>query len=251
MIPILAALFLLVGASYAVLKNKWLSLLCFGPITFISVVFMGQIDVFPALFIFISLILMQRALKAEKYFSLLLFAYLTLGISMQFKTYGGLLLPAYLIYTLALAKDKKLDLTKSFFTSLMCFATFLFAALIVWVPYPGWFSPILLHGESNFLWTQPSLLFQVPIWVIGYAFILCYMAVRVLGNPKRALQDNRYFVVKLRYRRLVLHSSYDASSVVDVPHTGSALGARQFPEQKWRSVLYPHRRSLFPLPYVL
>lgn len=204
MLPLLMALFLLVGASYAALKNKWLSLVCFGPITFVSVAFMGQTDVFCVLFIFISLILMQKALNAEKYFSLLLLAYLGLGISTQFKTYGGLLLPAYLIFTLALAKDKKLDLARSFFTLLTCFATVLVAALIVWVPYPGWFNAIMLQGESNWLLQLPSSLVKTvapisvegyaPIWVIGYAFILCYMAVRVLGNPKRALGDNRYFV---------------------------------------------------------
>jgi hypothetical protein len=155
---------------------------------------MGQIDVVSVLFIFISLILMQKALKAEKYFSLLLLAYLGLGVSMQFKTYGGLLLPAYVIYTLALTKDKKLDLTKSFFMFVTCLATFLVAALIVWVPYPGWFSAIILHGKSNSLFQLPSLLFHVPIWIIGYAIIVCYMAVRVLENPKRALQDDRYFV---------------------------------------------------------
>ncbi|MGZ4864800.1 MAG: hypothetical protein ACXV5H_08375 [Halobacteriota archaeon] len=193
MVPILAALFLLVGASYTVLKNKWLSLLCFGPITFVSVILMGQIDVVSILFIFVSLILMQRALKAEKYFLLLLLAYLGLGVAVQFKTYGGLLLPAYLIYTIALTKDKKLDLTKSFFMFVTCLATFLVAALLVWAPYPGWFSVIILHGKSNYLFQIPSLLFHVPIWIVGYIFILCYMAVRVLGKPERAL-DDRYFV---------------------------------------------------------
>jgi hypothetical protein len=204
MIPILTALFALVGVSYKVLKNNWLSLLCFGPITFVTVVLMGQVDVFCALFIFVSLILMQKALHAQKYFSLLLLAYLGLGISMQFKTYGGLLLPAYLIFTLALAKDKKLDLAKSFFTLLACCATFLVAVWIVWLPYLGWFNAIILHGESKWLLQYPSPLVQTvaliwvkgvaPIWPIGYAFILCYMAVRVLGNSKRALQDDRYFV---------------------------------------------------------
>ena len=194
MIPILAALFLLVGASYAVLKNKWLSLMCFGPITFVSVVLMGQIDVVCVLFIFISLILMQKALNAEKYFSLLLLAYLVLGVSMQFKTYGGLLLPAYLIYTLALAKHKKLGLKKTLFTLFTCFVAFLVAALLVWAPYPEWFGAIILHGESNWLLQLPSPLFQVPIWALGYALILCYIAVSVLRNPKRALWDSRYFI---------------------------------------------------------
>ena len=46
MIPILAALFLLVGIAYKEsLRNKWLALICFGPITFVSVIIMGQIDV--------------------------------------------------------------------------------------------------------------------------------------------------------------------------------------------------------------
>ena len=37
MIPILAALFLFVGIAYKELRHKWLALICFGPITFVSV----------------------------------------------------------------------------------------------------------------------------------------------------------------------------------------------------------------------
>jgi hypothetical protein len=202
MIPLLAALFLLVGASYTALQNKWLSLLCFGPITFVAVIFMGQIDVFCALFIFVSLLLMQKALNAEKYFPLLLLAYLSLGVSMQFKTYGGVLLPAYLIYTVALVKDKQLDFAKSSLTALAGVAAFAVAALIVWIPYRTWFIKMMFGGSSHFL-NIPSPLFSplsqlfpspFPIWfIMGYAFILCYMAVRVLRNPAQALQDKRYF----------------------------------------------------------
>jgi hypothetical protein len=72
---------------------KWLALICFGPITFVAVGIMSQIDVFCALFIFLSLILVRRALCSEQYFSFLLLGYLVLGISMELKTYGGLLLP--------------------------------------------------------------------------------------------------------------------------------------------------------------
>ena len=60
MIPILAALFLLVGIAYKELRNKWLALICFGPITFVAVIIMGQIDVVCVLFIFVSMILLQR-----------------------------------------------------------------------------------------------------------------------------------------------------------------------------------------------
>ena len=96
------------------------------------------------------MVILQRALKAEKYLSLLLLGYLTLGVSMQFKTYGGLLLPVYVIYTLALARTRKVDTPKSLLTLGSCLAAFLVAMLIVWLPYPGWFSAIILHGESNF-----------------------------------------------------------------------------------------------------
>jgi len=194
MIPILAALFLLVGIAYKELRKKWLALICFGPITFVSVILYGQVDVVCVLFIFVSMILLQRAFKAEKYLSLLLLGYLALGISMQVKTYGGLLLPVYAIYTLALARTRKLDTPKSLLTLGSCVATFLVATFIVWLPYLGWFSPIILHGESNFLLQVPSPLFQVPIWLLGYVFILCYMAVRVLRKPLTSLRDDRYFV---------------------------------------------------------
>ncbi|MGZ4848288.1 MAG: hypothetical protein ACXV2D_02170 [Halobacteriota archaeon] len=202
MIPSLAALFLLVGVSYTALQNKWLTLLCFGPISFVAVIFMGQIDVFCALFIFISLLLMQKALSAHNYFSLLLLAYLSLGMSVEFKIYGAALLPVYLVYTVALVKDRKLDLVKSSFTALTGFAAFTGAALIVWIPYRAWFNMVMFGGSSRL--GKPSLLFQslgpvwltdhtLLVWLIGYALILCYMAVRVLVNPKQALQDKRYF----------------------------------------------------------
>ena len=100
MIPILAALFLFIGIAYKELWNKWLALICFGPITFASVIIWGQIDVVCVLFIFVSMVILQRALKAEKYLSLLLLGYLALGVSMQTKTYGGLLLPVDVLYTL-------------------------------------------------------------------------------------------------------------------------------------------------------
>ena len=33
----------------------------------------------------------------------------------------------------------------------------------------------------------------MPIWVLGYAFILCYTAVRVYRKPLTFLRDDRYF----------------------------------------------------------
>jgi len=206
MIPILTALFLLAEIAYKELHNKWVALICFGPITFVAVVIMGQIDVVCALFIFISLILIQRALHTEKVLFCLLLGYLALGVSMQFKTYGGLLLPAYMIYTLALVRDRKIDRSKSLVTLVLCLATFLVAMFIVWAPYPGWFNTIILQGPSNNLLQHPSLVFQAfqahlpaplksaPIWLLGYVVILCYMAARVLGNPKKYFQDDRYFI---------------------------------------------------------
>ncbi|MGZ4924835.1 MAG: glycosyltransferase family 39 protein [Halobacteriota archaeon] len=194
MLPLLAALFLFVGIAYKELWNKWLALICFGPITFVSVIIMGQIDVVCVLFIFASMILLRRALKTEKYFSLLLLSYLSLGVSMQFKTYGGLLLPAYIVYTLALVRTRKIETPKSLLTLGSCLATFLAATFIVWLPYPGWFSAIILHGESNWLIQNPSPLFQVPIWLLGYVLIVCYIAVRVLRDPQTSLRDDRYLV---------------------------------------------------------
>jgi hypothetical protein len=235
MMPILTALFLFVGIAYRELRNKWLALICFGPITFVSVFIMGQMDVVCVLFIFASMILLQRAWKAEKCLPLLLLSYLALGVSMQFKTYGGLLLPIYALYTLALARTRKLDIPKSLLTFLTlgsCLATLLVTTFIVWLPYPGWFNAIIVHGESSNLINFPSPLFLVPIWVLGYVspllnqvpiwepgfwllgyvlvvcyvavhlpiwalgyvFIVCYVAARVFRNPLTSLRDDRYFV---------------------------------------------------------
>jgi hypothetical protein len=35
---------------------------------------------------------------------------------------------------------------------------------------------------------------HLPIWVLGYVFIVCYVAVRVFRNPLTSLRDDRYFV---------------------------------------------------------
>ena len=213
MVPTLAALFILVAIAYKRLNNKWLTLICFGPITFIAVGVMGQIDVICALIIFASLILVQQALRAKKYFSSLLLGYLALGISMEFKTYCGMLLPAYAIYTLALFKDRKISISKSLVTLGSCLALFLFAMFIVWAPYPGWFNTIILGGESSnyLLHVPPIFVFGLliitsivptstrslsiwPIWLLGYSVILCYMGTRVLGNPRKYVHDGRYFI---------------------------------------------------------
>lgn len=198
MIPVLTALFLFTVIAYKELQNKWLALICFGPITFVSVIMFGQIDVFVVLFVFISMILLQRALRAEKYVSLLLLSYLALGISMQFKTYGGLLIPIYAIYTMALIRLKRQSTLKSSLLILgACFATLIVATFVVWLPYPGWFSAIMLHGKSNWLVQLPSRLFQapiwLPIWLPGYVLIVGYVAARVFRNPITALHDRRYF----------------------------------------------------------
>ncbi len=196
MVPVLTALFLLTGLAYKALQNKWLALVCFGPITFVSVVMFGQIDVAAALFIFASMVLLQRALRAEKYASLLLLSYVTLGVSMQFKTFGGLLLPVYVIYTTALVRTRRRDTLASSLPILgSCVAVFLAATFVIWLPYLGWLSPIMLHGKSTWLVQKPSLLFQVPIWLPGYALTVGYTAVRVSRNPAAALHDRRFFAL--------------------------------------------------------
>ena len=81
-------------------------------------------------------------------------------------------------------------------------------AAISWVVHhdnPPW-------SVELFIYEFPSPLFQVPIWLLGYVFILSYMAARVLRKPLVSLRDDKVFrVLQLCYRRLVRHSSLHAS----------------------------------------
>ena len=192
MLPTLAALFLFVTLAYFVLNRKWVSIICFGSITFISVQIMGQIDIFCVLFIFISAILFMRALKSDNYYSLSILGFLSLGVSMQFKTYGALLFPLFILSTLAISKVKKLDLVNSILLIVIGSTFFIIATFIVWIPYPGMFGKLILGGESQ--WTLYYTIFDgISIWLLGMIILIYFIVREIFQNPQRFLDDERYY----------------------------------------------------------
>jgi len=193
MLPLMLALFLFVALCYYVCKNKVLTLLCFGPLTFVSVILLGQLDIFCVLYIFISLILMKEAMSSDNYFYYILLSFLALGISMQFKTYGALLLPVYLLYTHTILKSRKLGIWSYLVTFLIAIESFLISMFIIWVPFGfSAFQSAILAGESNWLFS-----YQLPtglsLWLVGYFFIFCYMYRFISQTDNRFLKDDRYF----------------------------------------------------------
>lgn len=199
MIPNIACLFIFIAISYFTLKNKWLSLIGFGALTFVSVIIMGQMDIFIVLFLYLSMYLMLKASNDEKYLSLLFLSIIFLGISVQFKTYSAMLFPVFAIYALSLMKSKKVpDVTAYGIIAAMAF-TFVFTFLIAWVPFAKWFGPTILSGESNWLLNLQISplglppLHTISIWLMGYAIIVYDYLRNVLktwGSPA----DRRHFI---------------------------------------------------------
>lgn len=196
MVTNLAGLFSFTALSYFTLKNKWLSLVCFGTFTFVSVIVMGQIDIFGALFVYVSMLLMLKASNSEKYLYLIFFGVISLGISTQFKTYGGILLPLYLIYAFTILKRKNVPEMKAYGAIAMMAFAFVCTFFVVWIPFARWFGIILLSGESNWLFNlqiSPLGLPQyhnISIWLLGYAIII-YDSLR---NALKARLNDRHFI---------------------------------------------------------
>jgi hypothetical protein len=192
MIPLLLGLFIFVVIAYVILDNKWLSIIGFTSIPFISVVIMGQIDVICVLFIFISMICVLKSFRSDRHYLLLFLGFLFLGISMEFKTYGALLFPAYCIYALAWEKQREIRVINSILVIVGCIDVFLVAMFIVWMPYPGEFTKTIIGGESMWL-LRYTVLNNISIWLMGYLVIIYCLITQVMKNPGVFLRDQRYF----------------------------------------------------------
>lgn len=194
----LACLFAFVALSYFTLKNKWLSLLGFGTFTFISMAVMGQIDIFPVLFVYISMLLMLKASDSSRYLSLIFLSFLSLGISIQFKTYGGILMPLYGIYALSLLKSRNVHDIKAYGILALAIFAFFLALFAPWIPFMQWFAHEMLSGESNWLFNLQIAplglppLHNISIWLVGYAVII-YDSLRNALKPGHDM-DKRHFI---------------------------------------------------------
>lgn len=199
MLPNIACLFTFIALSYFTLKNKWLSLIGFGALTFVSVIVMGQIDIFIVLFLYLSLYLMLKASNDEKYLSLIFLGIIFLGFSVQFKTYSAMLFPIYAIYALSLIKSKNVPDIKIYGIIAAIAFAFIFTFSIAWVPFAKWFGPTILFGESNWLLNLQISPLDLPplhtisIWLLGYA-IIAYDYLRNILKTSGSPADKRQFI---------------------------------------------------------
>lgn len=177
-IPYLGALFLLTIISYFTLKNKWVCFVCFGTFSFVSIIIMGQIDIFCSLLIYASLIFFIRSITDTNSRFDLVLSYFLLGISMTFKPFGGLLLPVYLIFTFYLLKSRISNNLRVFKVIILLLVAICLGYGIFWLPYSSYFIPIISFHESEWLFNLQLSPVQLPpyhiisIWLLGNVVIL-------------------------------------------------------------------------------
>jgi len=196
MLPNLACLFLLVALSYYALKDKWLALLGFGSFTLVSVAANGQIDIFSVLFIFLSMVLLLKASGHRRCLSLVFLSFLALGASLQFKTYGGILLPVYCLYTLSLLTKRNVSPPKAITAVAALAITAASMYFVPWIPFWKWLGYTISVSESQWLFNlqlSPTGLapyHTISIWLIGYGIIL-YAYFRDLNKTQNTTSPKR------------------------------------------------------------
>ncbi len=202
MITYLFALFVFVTLAYLTLKNKWLCLICYGTFTFVSVIIMGQTDIFCALFMYLSLISALKSFdyKNKKSTFFIIISIITLGISMTFKFYGGLLFPIYILFFYLVYKLRLNSAYELCGIMIFLILTFLLSFMFIWIPYFKWFGLLVLEGSSSWLWNlQIAPVGMLPyhnisIWLLGYSLILYDLMHNIINRPRELYADKKYFI---------------------------------------------------------
>ncbi|MDQ1255049.1 MAG: hypothetical protein QG646_4328 [Euryarchaeota archaeon] len=202
MIPYIVCLATLVAVMYKNLKNKWLVLLCFGTFTFVTVIIMGQIDIFLALFIGLSMLYLLKTCNNDNYKLNLIISFFLLGMSVQFKTFGILLFPVYVLFFYAVYLAKGIDFVHIIYDFIKYVLVFVTAAFFIWIPFIKWFVPIYLtgstSGEYRFLFAYRLATYGLPqtstisIWFIGYLLLLYLFFNIVRKDYRKIYKDQRY-----------------------------------------------------------
>jgi hypothetical protein len=176
MIPFLLMLLFFVVISYFTLKNKWLTFICFGTFSFISIVIMGQVDIWGAFWIYVAIILALKSLETEDNLKYIFSSVLALGLSMQLKPFGGLIFPVFFVFFLIVLQKK--TYTQFIKYNLLFLATFefIFISFLSWMVWPLYKSPP--SGEAMWIFNLQLAPVQLPpnhtllIWLLGYILIL-------------------------------------------------------------------------------
>jgi hypothetical protein len=196
-IPFLLMLLFWVIISYVTLKNKWLTFICFGTFSFVSIIIMGQVDIWDAFWIYVAMILALKSLESEDNLKYIFSSVFALGLSMQLKPFGGLIFPVFFVFFLVVLQKKPyaqwIKYTLLFYATLE-FIFISFAASIIWPQFTS--SP---SGEAIWLFNfQLTSLFQnqgyhiILIWLFGYILILYDLWVNFQSNGKNYL--NKFFI---------------------------------------------------------
>jgi len=198
-IPFLICLLLIVAISYFGLKNKWLALLAFGTLSFVSVAVMGQLEVFCVVFMLLSMIVFLKAIN-EKDELLALLSILLLGLSVSYVPFAAFLLPVYLIFSILILRIKKYDLLKTSGYLILSIFLFIISFIVLWLIHPASLLQMSTNGEPGWLINLQLGPVDLPpyhvlsIWLLGYIVILYDSFYNLIYYPEKMLNDRRYFI---------------------------------------------------------
>ena len=198
MIPYLFALFSMVILTLKTVKDKWLALIWFGPLAFVSMMIVGNSDIFVASLIFISLIFALKSFKEENFLKFQFISIIFLGLSLWFKTFGGLLFPIYfLCFTTILSKKYSIFSFKFVKNVILYPIIFVLISLVIWIPYYQYYLTINM-SRASVLWGSTISLFSennISIWLIGFLVIL-YSLFKILTYNENVVQKiNNIFIL--------------------------------------------------------
>ncbi len=199
-IPFLLMLLFFVVISYITVKNKWLTFICFGTFSFISIIIMGQVDIWSTFWIYLAIVLALKAFETEDNLKYIFASTLALGLSMEFKPFGGLLIPVFLIFFWILLQKKSYAQFIKY--GLLCLVTleFIVISFWSWLVWPQ-FQSGLTNGESTFLFNLQLAPVQLPpyhiisIWLLGYVVILYDLWSKSQSNNKIQLSKSFMFYI--------------------------------------------------------
>lgn len=200
MIPIVVCLFAFTALAYLKLRNKWLTLLCFSSLTFVSVMVMGQIDIFSAFLLFAATLLMVDVFKNKRGIEGVFYSAILLGLSADFKPFAGFVIPIFILYSIYIFMKKGYDWIKvGLLTAGTAGLTGITFIILFLLQGKHNFSTIS-GGESSWIFSTIIAPINLPpyhniaIWLLGYLIVL-YFAYQTLFVSKKAVNLENSYVI--------------------------------------------------------
>jgi hypothetical protein len=198
-IPFLLMLLFLIVVSYITLKNKWLTFLCFGTFSFVSIIILGQVDIWDCFWIYIAMILALKSLESGNNLKFVFLSVLALGLSMQFKPFAGLIFPVFFVFFLKLLQEKPFPAWTKCMLLIYATLEFIFVSFISRIIWPHYISPS--GGEAMWLFnfqfiSNPGVGdHTILIWLLGYLLILYDLWITFQGNNRDQLKISFIFYI--------------------------------------------------------